>query len=210
MKNAEEYYNKLKNKEIIENDKNPFSKKNNKEEDHSKKEKRKSSIYLIKNKYKIKDDRLYYLYERIKNKIIEKKIPFKIEIPFIFYSCHINKQIHYSINKSKENLKNSEYYYEGIINDLLNYIYKFPKCSISKNIKSIHTPMKLLIEDGPHYQYQMDIWYLDDDIAQISGFNYILDIIDVFSKWVFSYPLVKKTGEEVLIALRKYNFIWFM
>ena len=85
MKNAEEYYNKLKNKEIIENDKNPFSKKNNKEEYHSKKEKRKSSIYLIKNKYKIKDDRLYYLYERIKNKIIEKKIPFKIEIPFIFY-----------------------------------------------------------------------------------------------------------------------------
>ena len=50
----------------------------------------------------------------------------------------------------------------------------------------------------------MDIWYLEDDIDKSTGFNYILDIIDIFSKWVFFYPLKYKNCQEILVALRKY------
>lgn len=64
--------------------------------------------------------------------------------------------------------------------------------------------MKLIIKEGPHYRYEMDIWYLEDDIAKSTGFNYIFDLIDVLSKWVFSYPLKHKNSQEILVALRKY------
>ena len=64
--------------------------------------------------------------------------------------------------------------------------------------------MKAIIEDGPHYRVQMDIWVLNEDISNSSGYNYILNIIDIFSKWMFSYQLIKKTANEVLISLRKF------
>ena len=50
----------------------------------------------------------------------------------------------------------------------------------------------------------MDLWYLDDDIAHISKYNYVLYILDHFSKWVFSYPLITKNANEILICLRRY------
>ena len=64
--------------------------------------------------------------------------------------------------------------------------------------------MKQIIENGPHFRIEMDIFYLPDDIAKVSGYNYILDIIDIFSKWLFSYPLITKSSKEVLIAFRKF------
>ena len=64
--------------------------------------------------------------------------------------------------------------------------------------------MKQIIENGPHFRIEIDIFYLPDDIAKVSGYNYILDIIDIFSKWLFSYPLITKSSKEVLIAFRKF------
>ena len=50
----------------------------------------------------------------------------------------------------------------------------------------------------------MDIFYLPDNIAKLSGYNYILYIIDIFSKWLFSFPLITKSSKEVLITFRKF------
>ena len=50
----------------------------------------------------------------------------------------------------------------------------------------------------------MDLWYLPKDIAAYTGYNYILDIIDHFSKWLYSYTLKSKNGNEILIKLRHY------
>ena len=113
-------------------------------------------------------------------------------------------KIHFSLHKSKENLFKSEYYYEGITKDFLSYINKCHICNITKQITKINIPMKIIIENGPHYRYQMDIWYLPKDIGLSSGYNYVLDILDHFSKWIFSYGLKEKTGFEVLICLRKF------
>lgn len=49
---------------------NPFSKRNNTIDAVGKKEKRKTFRDLIKRKYKIIDDRLYYIYALYKNKLI--------------------------------------------------------------------------------------------------------------------------------------------
>ena len=73
MQNVEIYRNKKISNEIINKDDNPYIKKNNTEKDSNKREKRKSFRELIQNKYTIKNDRLYYKYERCKGKILEKK-----------------------------------------------------------------------------------------------------------------------------------------
>lgn len=48
--------------------------KNNTDLDNNKKNKRRTFLELIKNKYEIKDGRLYYKYERFHGKIEYKKI----------------------------------------------------------------------------------------------------------------------------------------
>ena len=204
MKNVEEYWKNKKNSGEIENKNNPYIMKVNNEEDHNKKYKRKNFRDLIKNKYEIKDDRLYYKYERIKGKVVLKKIPYELEVPYIFYKCHIKNSLHFSIRKSKENLLNNEYYYEGINKDLIDFIKTCPKCTIEQNMKVVKAPLKQIIENGPHFRLEMDLWYLPGDISKQSGYNYVLDIIDVFSKWLFSFPLVTKSSTEILVALRKY------
>ena len=70
MLNAKNYYDKKEKGEIIDNIDNPFSKKNNNADDIHKKDQRKSFRDLIKRKYKIKDNRLHYIYTRCKNKVI--------------------------------------------------------------------------------------------------------------------------------------------
>ena len=56
--------------------------------------------------------------------------------------------------------------------------------------------MKQIIENGPHFRIEIDIFYLPDDIAKVSSYNNILDIIDIFSKWLFSYPLITERYNE--------------
>ena len=124
MKQVEEYKRKRDEQTDIKNTINPYTNKVNAIEDQNKKYKRKNFRELIKNKYELKYDRLFYKYERFKNKIILKKIPYEIELPFIFYNCHINNKIHLSLRQSKERLQNSDYYYEGITTDLTEYIKK--------------------------------------------------------------------------------------
>lgn len=204
MQNVEIYRNKKISNEIINKDDNPYIKKNNTEKDSNKREKRKSFRELIQNKYTINNDRLYYKYERCKGKILEKKIPFNIELPYIFLNAHVLKSLHYSVRKSKENILSSDYYYEGITKDLVDFIKNCPKCKAENSLTPVKKPMKLNIENGPHSKIQMDIWYLNDDISKACGYKYVLDIIDVFSKWMFSYPLLHKSAEEILICLRKY------
>ena len=47
--------------------------------------------------------------------------------------------------------------------------------------------------------------YLNSDIRDITDYNYVLDIIDLFSKWYYGYLLKTKEAEEVLKKLR---YIW--
>ena len=53
----------------------------------------------------------------------------------------------------------------------------------------------------------MDIWYLPKDISKASGYSYILDVIDHFSKWLYSFPLKEKAAKEILSNFRKYILI---
>ena len=52
----------------------------------------------------------------------------------------------------------------------------------------------------------MDLWYLPKEIVDITNYKYVIDIIDVFSKWIWSYPVYDKSGATALRCFRKYVF----
>ena len=66
-------------------------------------------------------------------------------------------------------------------------------------------PLKLIIDEGPHYRYEADIWYLDKELKTNNNYEYCLDIIDHFSKLCKSYLLKNKEAFGILQYVK--NFI---
>ena len=52
----------------------------------------------------------------------------------------------------------------------------------------------------------MDLWYLPKEIRNKVSYIYVMDIMDHFSKWMWSYPMKEKTANE---ALRGWKFFVF-
>ena len=46
-----------------------------------------------------------------------------------------------------------------------------------------------------------DIWTLPKEIANLTNYKYILDIVDHFSKWYYGYLLHSKEAKEILKKL---------
>ena len=55
--------------------------------------------------------------------------------------------------------------------------------------KKIKMPLKIIKDEGPHFHYICDLWYLDDVLQTYNDYKYCLDIIDHFSKFLYSYLL---------------------
>ena len=72
----------------------------------------------------------------------------------LLYYSHV-KEVHCNFKKSKENLFESEFYFEGCTVELKNFIENCPLCEATKNLKIINTPEKPIIDKGPHDEYQM-------------------------------------------------------
>ena len=103
-------------------------------------------------------------------------------------------------------LKSNNWYWYGFYQDVTNFVKQCPFCDNSKSkFKQIKTGIKVIIDKGPHFRYIADLWYLAKDISKISGYKYILDIIDHFSKWYQGYPLKTKTSDEVLAYIDSFN-----
>ena len=63
------------------------------------------------------------------------------------------------------------------------------------NLKSFKKN-KNIIDNGPHYKYIDDLWHLPYYIFKKTGYNYIIDIVDHFSKWYFGYLLENKESNS--------------
>ena len=210
QKYVEKYKNFLHdNIENNESDKiniiNPYKEKINTADDKLKKEKRLRFRKLANDSYTIENDWLHYKYKIYKDKYVDKLIPYKNEVPYILYSGHINNNIHECFKKSKSRILESKYYYEGITTDLLKYINNCIVCKAHCNLKLVDIPERVIIDNGPHYQYCIDLFHLPTEIGSSTGVNYIVKIIDHFSKWSWSYPL-KKTSNELLNKLKTYCY----
>ena len=92
-----------------------------------------------------------------------------------------------------------------IFKDIENLIKKCPNCDNDKGkFRKFKPTIKVISVNGLHYRYICDIWYLSKEIEEESGFKYILDIIDHFTKWYQGYCLKNKSSKEVLSCIDGY------
>ena len=75
------------------------------------------------------------------------------------------------------------------------------ECPFFENSKSKFKQIKasiVIIGKGPYFRYIEDLQYLSKEICNISGNNFILDVINHFSKCYQDYSLIIKCIDEVL------------
>ena len=63
---------------------------------------------------------------------------------------------------------------------------------------------KIIITYGAHKRYQCDIWYLPEKLRENNDYLYCLDIIDHFSKYIMSFPVVNNNAENVLNCFKEF------
>ena len=106
-------------------------------------------------------------------------------------SCHRGIATLYKL------ILNQNFIWYNIFKDVKNYINICPSCiEVHKNnLKKL--PVKQILSNSPRERYVMDLMEIDaeiDDIYQRN--NYILNIIDHFSKLTGCYLLEKKKAKE--------------
>lgn len=155
------------------------------------------------------ENRLCYRYKlqtnRVDNKILIKKIPFKDEVIPIFKKFLYNFFCLINFNKIKESILISEFYWNSLTQDIKKFIINCPICKAEMNNKKIILHLKQIIPEGGHYRYLADIWYLpativENLVAIDSNEKYVLDCIVHTTKFMKSYGLKSQKGKEVLLC----------
>ena len=110
------------------------------------------------------------------------RVPLYKEKNNIIITAHTSNG-HIGINRTTLKIKEEGYFWETLIDDVKEYIEKCPKCILSKKGKKIYTKLKIIITNGPLDRVIVDGWELDSDLKTITGFGWVIDIIDHFSKF---------------------------
>ena len=140
---------------------------------------------------------------------IWKKIPYQYEVIPLCNNIHVSLR-HACLTKCKQYLLASDYYWEGCTNLLSKIIDERSIYCQLKKIESFKPKLKRIITKGPHIRYVADIWELSKEFVEITGYSYILEIIDHFSKWLWCYTLKTKKADEILTNIKKYNIVFLI
>ena len=125
------------------------------------------------------------------------KIPYSHEKNILINYIHINNN-HCGRIQIINYLHKNNWYWYGMNHDIQEQIKTCINCYKPNKFKELKKKNKIIIDNGPHYRYVADLWYLNNSIQENSGYKYVIDIIDHFSKWYGGYLLKTKSAEEVL------------
>jgi len=103
-----------------------------------------------------------------------------------------------------KDIKEIKYNWKTLPNDPLNYIKKCPLCTLQKaviNKKSITTP---IIPKIPRERYVVDDWKLHKELANLSLYTLVLDIID---KFMMSFPVKSKDSINALLSIKEFGLL---
>ena len=141
----------------------------------------------------------------LKNKIYKEYfIPFQFEKNHLIRSLH-ERTIHKGQNSLYELIKQENFWWCGIYEDVKEYIKRCPICQqIHKNVGR-KPQIKQIITKGPRERFVVDLVDINEEINDNKKlFKYILNIIDHYSKLVGSYLLKNKSANEVLLKINDF------
>ena len=75
-----------------------------------------------------------------------------------------------------EEISEENFYWKSIRNDCKQYVLECPSCIKSKAGKVIKPIQKKIISKGPKERYVIDGWKLHEDLANISGYTWVIYI----------------------------------
>ena len=170
-------------------------------------------LFNVSTKQKIKDKKKYNYRMKALNYTIENKIlyftgygrknNYKLRVPFenekysILSFVHINNG-HLGINRTYNKIKELGLFWETMLEDIKEFINNSSKCIMSKNGKFIKTKSKMIIAKDPLERIVIDGWELDIDIKNITHYNWVIDIVDHFSKFLMSIPVCNNDSQNIL------------
>ena len=79
---------------------------------------------------------------------------------------------------------------------------------VSQNTYTLHKPVRKRFPRNPYTVTNIDdVWEIDlADLSSLSKYNdkykYLLNVIDIFSRYAWSIPLKDKTGTSITSALK--------
>lgn len=200
--NCENYYN-----EIYD-----FIKDNNKYPErilnHTKKKKKianKKYEYrkMIKKNFRIFNNRLQIKYYNEKTGEHWMNVPYEYEIIPMLSFIHYNN-LHLKKEGMCKKIIESGFFWAGYTNTVQSFIENCGKCHSDNHMLKIEKKPKIITSNGPHIRYQGDIWYLPEDLKKGTPYLYILDLIDHFSKWMYSFLLKNKEANLVLAKIKAF------
>ena len=168
------------------------------------KDKKRQNFRIIAEKHMLTDDNILHIKKLNKeNKIENFKIPFEGEKYSILEKYH-NQKGHLSTRRVYNEIIADKYYWKTMRNDILNYISKCPICVREKKGENIISNPVKIIPNGPKDRYVLDGWKLHKTLAEETGFTWVIDVIDYFSKYMMSYPVIKNDSINALNAIKQF------
>jgi len=155
-----------------------------------------------------KSKQLYRFYDKLycdSNGILYKKGNFEqIVLPKVYHSI-VYQELHSNLghlNSDKVlDLSRKRFYWPGMATDISNFIKNKCRCIISKkpNIAS-KAPLVNIVSTEPFELVSMDYLHLDKSKG---GFEYLLVVVDHFTRFVQAYPTKNKSAKSA--AEKLYN-----
>ena len=65
---------------------------------------------------------------------------------------------------------------------------------------------KQIVSKGAKERYAIDGWKLHSELAEESGFKWVIDIIDYFSKFMGSFPVIENNAKNILIGIKEFCY----
>jgi hypothetical protein len=87
------------------------------------------------------------------------------------------------------------------LDQVKNILQSIESYTLHRYVRKVPKTRKYLSPGLNHY-FQADLFVLNDGLAKINGYRYILFCLDAFSRKLFARPLKTKSGPEVAAALQ--------
>ena len=98
----------------------------------------------------------------------------------------------------------STFFWKGIIQDCKEYVNLCPICTKTRGGRPLKLIPKQIITRGARERYVVDGWQIYNQLALETGYKWVIDIIDYFSKYMGSFPVADNNAKNALVSIKEF------